>query len=77
MTHNSKSYADNYETLELINKKLQSEQDNPNVIDDLEKMLEQSSKSYMICKERLDAAETLILDFENKVGHGDESQSSK
>lgn len=73
MTKQSNSYADNYEKLEAINQKLQSEQDNPNIIDELAKMLEQASKSYMLCKKRIDAAEKLVLDFENKVGSDEES----
>ena len=73
MTKQSNSYADNYEKLESINQKLQSEQDNPNIIDELAKMLEQASKSYMICKKRIDAAEKLVLDFENKVSSDEES----
>jgi len=71
MTKQSNSYADNYEKLESINKKLQSEQDNPNIIDELAKMLEQASKSYMLCKKRIDAAEKLVSDFENKADSED------
>ena len=47
MTKQSNSYADNYEKLESINKKLQSEQDNPNIIDELAKAGLDTAKSVL------------------------------
>lgn len=63
MTNKTETYAEHYAKLEAINKKLQSNQDNPTIIDELAPMLEQASKSYQICKTRIDAAEKFIKSF--------------
>ena len=55
MTNQSKTYADNYWQLETINQKLQSDQNNSDMIDGLAPMLEQASKSYQVCKSRIEA----------------------
>ncbi|WP_395947706.1 exodeoxyribonuclease VII small subunit [Caedibacter taeniospiralis] len=60
----STTYAQNYQTLEQINTKLQSGQNNPNIIDELAPMLEAASKSYQVCKARIDAAEKFVAEFE-------------
>lgn len=60
----STTYAQNYQTLEQINAKLQNGQNNPNIIDELAPMLEAASKSYQICKARIDAAEKFVAEFE-------------
>lgn len=64
MKETSTTYAQNYQTLEQINSKLQSGQNNPNIIDELAPMLEAASKSYQVCKERIDAAEKFVAEFE-------------
>ncbi|WP_192483759.1 MULTISPECIES: exodeoxyribonuclease VII small subunit [Cysteiniphilum] len=66
MTNKTKTYAENYAILEEINYQLQQGQNNPNMIDELAPMLEKASKSYLICKERIAAAEKFIAEFENK-----------
>ena len=60
----SSTYAQNYQTLEQINAKLQSGQNNPNIIDELAPMLEAASKSYQVCKARIEAAEKFVAEFE-------------
>lgn len=60
----STTYAKNYQTLEQINAKLQSGQNNPNIIDELAPMLESASKSYQMCKARIDAAEKFVAEFD-------------
>ena len=64
MTTQSKKFAKNYEILEEINEKLQDGQDNPTLLDELAPMLEQASKSYKICKERIAAAQKFIDEFD-------------
>ena len=64
MAETSTTYAQNYQTLEQINTKLQNGQNNPNIIDELAPMLESASKSYQVCKARIDAAEKFIAEFE-------------
>lgn len=64
MTTQSKKFAKNYEILEQINEKLQDNQDNPTLLDELAPMLEQASKSYKLCKERIDAAQKFIDEFD-------------
>ncbi|WP_423784559.1 exodeoxyribonuclease VII small subunit, partial [Francisella tularensis] len=49
-----------------INEKLQEPQDNPALLDELSPMLEQASKSYQLCKERIAAAQNFIDEFEKK-----------
>ena len=66
MTKQSKSYADSYKKLEIINQKLQNEQNNPDLIDQLASMLEEASTSYVICKERIEEAQKFMKEFENK-----------
>ncbi|WP_395947765.1 exodeoxyribonuclease VII small subunit [Caedibacter taeniospiralis] len=61
----SSTYAQNYQTLEQINAKLQSGQNNPNIIDELAPMLEAASKSYQVCKARIEAAEKFVAEFES------------
>jgi exodeoxyribonuclease VII small subunit len=63
MATQSKKFAKNYEILEQINEKLQDNQDNPALLDELAPMLEQASKSYKLCKERIDAAKQFIDEF--------------
>jgi exodeoxyribonuclease VII small subunit len=65
MTKTSTTYTENYQNLEQINAKLQSGQNNPNIIDDLAPMLESASKSYQVCKARIDAAEKFVGEFES------------
>ena len=65
MATQTKKFAKNYEILEEINEKLQDSQDNPTLLDDLAPMLEQASKSYKICKERIAAAQKFIDEFES------------
>ena len=60
MAETATSYTENYQNLEQINTKLQSGQNNPNIIDDLAPMLESASKSYQVCKARIDAAEKFV-----------------
>ncbi|API87022.1 exodeoxyribonuclease VII small subunit [Francisella uliginis] len=64
MATQSKKFAKNYEVLEQINEKLQDNQDNPALLDELAPMLEQASKSYKLCKERIDAAQKFIDEFD-------------
>ncbi|MED7789169.1 exodeoxyribonuclease VII small subunit [Francisella sp. 19X1-34] len=64
MATQSKKFAKNYEILEQINEKLQDNQDNPALLDELAPMLEQASKSYKLCKERIDAAQKFIDEFD-------------
>ena len=64
MATQSKKFAKNYEILEEINEKLQDGQDNPTLLDELAPMLEQASKSYTICKERIAAAQKFIDEFD-------------
>lgn len=64
MTTQSKKFAKNYEILEEICDKLQNDRDDPAVLDDLAQMLEKASKSYQICKERIDAVQKFIDDFD-------------
>jgi exodeoxyribonuclease VII small subunit len=66
MATQGKKFAKNYEILEEINKKLQDSQDNPALLDDLAPMLEQASKSYKLCKERIIAAQKFIDEFESE-----------
>ena len=63
MSEEPKTYADNYSVLEQINSKLQNGQNNPNIIDELAPMLESASKSYQICKDRINAAEKFVAEF--------------
>ena len=67
MTKESKIYADNYRKLESINEKLQNNQHNPEMIDSLAPMLEQASKSYQLCKSRIESAEKFISEFEKET----------
>jgi len=67
MTETSTTYAQNYQTLEQINAKLQSGQNNPNIIDELAPMLESASKSYQVCKARIDTTEKFVAEFENGI----------
>ena len=67
MTEQSKTYADNYRQLEAINAKLQNDQHNPEMIDALVPMLEQASKSYQLCKSRIEAAAKFIAEFEKET----------
>jgi len=64
---NTTTYAENYKQLEEINDKLQKEQSDPSIIDQLAPMLEKASKSYIICKERIEAAKKFIADFEKNL----------
>ncbi|AJI52744.1 exodeoxyribonuclease VII small subunit [Francisella philomiragia] len=64
MATQSKKFAKNYQILEEINEKLQDQQDNPALLDELAPMLEQASKSYQLCKERIAAAQKFIDEFE-------------
>ena len=64
MESTSKSYSENYKILEDIHNKLQSGQNNPNVIDELAPMLEAASKSYQACKKRIVDAEKFVAEFE-------------
>ncbi len=66
MATQSKKFAKNYKILEDINNKLQDSQDNPALLDELAPMLEQASKSYKICKERISAAQKFIDEFEGE-----------
>jgi len=66
MATQSKKFAKNYEILEEINEKLQDSQDNPALLDELAPMLEQASKSYKVCKERIEAAQKFIDEFEGE-----------
>ncbi|GAB4223434.1 MAG: hypothetical protein Kow0076_5820 [Francisella sp.] len=66
MTKQSKQFAKNYEILAEINEKLQDEQDNPALLDELAPMLEQASKSYKLCKDRIAAAQKFIDEFEKE-----------
>ena len=66
MASQCKKFAINYEILEDINEKLQDSQDNPALLDELAPMLEQASKSYKICKERISAAQKFIDEFEGE-----------
>ena len=66
MATQSKKFAKNYQVLEEINEKLQDSQDNPALLDDLALMLEQASKSYKVCKERIAAAQKFIDEFESE-----------
>ena len=72
MTKTSTTYTENYKNLEQINAKLQSGQNNPNIIDDLAPMLESASKSYQACKARIDAAEKFVGEFESGANNDDE-----
>ncbi|QIV96129.1 exodeoxyribonuclease VII small subunit [Allofrancisella inopinata] len=65
MATQSKKFAKNYEILEQINEKLQDSQDSPALLDELASILEQASKSYKLCKERIDAAQKFIDEFES------------
>jgi exodeoxyribonuclease VII small subunit len=65
MATQRKKFAKNYEILEQINEKLQDNQDNPALLDELAPMLEQASKSYKLCKERIDAAQKFIDEFDS------------
>lgn len=65
MNNKSKTYAENYDVLERINNKLQNDQHNPNIIDELALMLEDASRSYIICKKRIEEAEKFIKYFES------------
>ena len=65
MATQSKKFAKNYEILESINEKLQDNQDNPALLDELAPMLEQASKSYKLCKERIAAAQKFLDEFSN------------
>ena len=71
MESTSKSYSENYKVLEDIHNKLQSGQNNPNVIDELAPMLEAASKSYQACKTRIEAAEKFIAEFESNTNAKD------
>ena len=71
----STTYAQNYQTLEQINTKLQSGQNNPNIIDELAPMLEAASKSYQVCKARIDAAEKFVAEFEKTSNDWDTKKS--
>ncbi|MFC4892701.1 exodeoxyribonuclease VII small subunit [Pseudofrancisella aestuarii] len=66
MATQSKKFARNYEILEEINEKLQDGQDNPALLDELAPLLEQASKSYKLCKERILAAQKFIDEFEDE-----------
>ncbi|APC97972.1 exodeoxyribonuclease VII small subunit [Francisella frigiditurris] len=66
MATQSKKFARNYEILEEINEKLQDGQDNPALLDELAPLLEQASKSYKFCKERILAAQKFIDEFEDE-----------
>ena len=66
MATQSKKFAKNYQILEEINDKLQNEQDNPALLDELAPMLEQASKSYKLCKERIAAAQKFIDEFDGE-----------
>lgn len=67
MTEPSKTYAENYRQLEAINEKLQNDQHNPEMIDALAPMLAQASKSYQLCKTRIEAAAKFIAEFEKET----------
>ena len=60
MTDKTQSYAQNYAVLEEINNKLQTGQNNPNLIDELAPMIAQATKSYQACSERIKAAEKVL-----------------
>ncbi|AIT08922.1 hypothetical protein LO80_02290 [Candidatus Francisella endociliophora] len=66
MATQSKKFAKNYQILEEINEKLQDAQDNPALLDELAPMLEQASKSYKLCKERIAAAQKFIDEFDGE-----------
>ncbi|MDE5014511.1 hypothetical protein NAI47_10275, partial [Francisella tularensis subsp. holarctica] len=63
MATQSKKFAKNYEILAEINEKLQEQQDNPALLDELAPMLEQASKCYQLCKERIAASHKIIDEF--------------
>lgn len=73
MTDQSKIFAENYAVLESINQKLQDEQNSPTIIDDLAILLEQASKSYNQCKERIKKAESFIAEYEKNIDHDNEN----
>ena len=64
MAVQSKKFAKNYQILEDINKKLQDSEDNPALLDELATMLEQASKSYKLCKDRIISAQKFIDEFD-------------
>lgn len=76
MTNQSSTYAANYSKLEEINRKLQEGQNNPNIIDELAPLLEQASKSYLVCKERIDAVEKFITEFEKTTNTSHQEEST-
>jgi len=43
--------------------KLQNNQNNPTIIDELAPLLEAASKSYQICKDRLNSTEKFLAEF--------------
>lgn len=53
MATQSKKFAKNYQILEEINEKLQEQQDNPALLDELAPMLEQASKVISYVKKEL------------------------
>ena len=67
MSNKTDTYSEHYKLLEEINQKLHSDHEKPYIIDQLAPMLEQASKSYKICKSRIDGAEKLIAKFEKQI----------
>ena len=73
MTDDSKSYADNYKILEEISKKLQQGDNTPVMIDDLAVNLEEASKAYNICNQRIQDSMKFIEEFQKNVQQNQDS----
>lgn len=65
MTEQSNQFLESYQKLEEISKKLQGNQNKAAMLDELAPMLEEASKSYRVCKERIDAVKKQIEQFKH------------
>lgn len=63
MTEETATYAYNYNVLSKECAKLEQDSDKPEMIDELAELLKNTSESYKMCKDRIDAAQKYIDEF--------------
>ena len=67
MNEDTTTYAYNYNVLSNACAKLEQDSENPEMIDELAELLKTTPESYKMCKERIDAAQKYIDEFNKSL----------
>jgi len=67
MNEDTTTYAYNYKVLSNACAKLEQDSDKPEMIDELAELLKNTSESYKMCKNRIDAAQKYIDEFNKSL----------